>query len=60
MQPKGCRLGAARPWDLLSGAASPPALGPNEGGIPGSDTLVVSDGFGARRWFDGGAGIAGQ
>src|ERR1700750_125868 len=58
--PLHCRLDDALPWKLLSGAASSLAVGPNEGGIPGPDSLVVSDGFGAWRWFDGGAGIAGQ
>ena len=44
----------------LPGAASPPALGPHAGGLPRPDALVVSDGLGARRGFDGGAGAAGQ
>ena len=42
------------------GAASPPALGPHAGGLPGPDALVVSDGHGARCGFDGAAGAAGQ
>ena len=45
---------------LLPGAASAPAVGPHAGRLPRPDRLVVSDGLGARRRFDGGAGAAGQ
>ena len=40
--------------------ASPPALGPYAGGLSRLDGLVVSDGIGARCWFDVAAGAAGQ
>ena len=49
-----------RPGNLLPGAALAPALGPYAGRLPRPDGLVVSDGLGARRRFDGGAGAAGQ
>ena len=54
------RRGSVGSGSLLPGAASPPALGPHAGGFPGPDSLVVPDGFGARRGFDGVAGAAGQ
>ena len=49
-----------RPWNLLPGATSAPAVGPYAGGLPRLDRLVVSDGLCARRRFDGSAGAAGQ
>jgi hypothetical protein len=42
------RRASIRPWNLLPGAASPPALGPHASGLLRLDGLVVSDGIGAR------------
>ncbi len=53
------RRSPARSGDFLPGAPSPPALGPYAGGLPRLDLLVVPDGLGPRRGFDGAAGAAG-
>ncbi len=58
--PLSRRRASVRSWNLLPRAALPSALGPHAGGLPGPDALVVSDGVGARCWFDGAAGAAGQ
>jgi len=47
------RRGAfVRSWNLLPGAASPPAMGPHADGLSRLDGLVVSDGIGAQCWFN--------
>ena len=55
-----CRRASVRSWNLLAGAALPSALGSHAGGLSRPDGLVVSDGNGARCWFDVAAGAAGQ
>src|SRR5262249_13437189 len=54
------RLAPGRPWNLLPGWALAPEVGPHAGGLSGPDSLVVSDGLGARRRVDGTASVAGQ
>src|SRR2546427_1513120 len=50
--PLSRRRASVRSWNPLPGAALPPALGTHAGGLSRLDGLVVSDGIGARCWFD--------
>jgi SAM-dependent methyltransferase len=54
------RRASVRSWNLLPGAPLPSALGPHAGGLSRPDGVVVSDGNGARCWFNVAAGVAGQ
>src|SRR5205823_996933 len=51
---------SVRSWSLLDGSALPSTLGSDAGGLSRLNGLVVSDGNGARCWFDVATSAAGQ